>query len=388
MRERARGAREYPLAQASCSTPKMRRAAVQSHWRGTLIRKPTVHTVCRYRGSKMRRAAVQSHWRGTLIRKPTVHTVCRYRGSVSLPAGSAQDWAGLREDFDRDGFCVVPDVLPKQLLASIEAFSTREAEAMTDDEKEQHKFTGSLIPTVDPVFQPLLTNKTVLAVLEQLGFGSNVKWSCGFIISKPPGGPSLAWHQDCACWDDDVAYQRTPHQIFAMYYLTDTSPDNGCLRVLPGSHLKKHPMHDVLAGIAAHSDESRQKDSSGPEHDDNVAGAVDVCVKAGDVVFGDNRVLHGARQNASDERRTVITIWYHPHYDELPERVTKGVVPPAHQAFASPIYHIWSQEQLADAKAILPDMHDYPLALENGMDSSDHSLDSFDRSPRLERMLT
>eukprot|EP01044_Picomonas_judraskeda_P037000 COSAG03_NODE_16596_length_397_cov_0.627517_1_plen_48_part_10 len=33
-------------------------------------------------------------------------------------------------------------------------------------------------------------------------------------------------------------------------------------------------------------------------------------------MLGDNRVLHGARRNGSDERRTVITIWYHPHYEE------------------------------------------------------------------------
>ena len=80
-------------------------------------------------------------------------------------------------------------------------------------------------------------------------------------------------------------------------------------------------------------------------------------------MIGENRVLHGARQNASQDRRTVITIWYHPHYDSLPDRVTKEFILPAHQAFASPIYHSWSEEQLAAAQdcGILPEMHDYPV---------------------------
>merc|ERR1711939_113912 len=105
-----------------------------------------------------------------------------------------------------------------------------------------------------------------------------------------------------------MGYQQTPHQVFAMYYLSDTTVQNGCLTVLPGTHRTPHKMHDVLAGVAAHSDTARNKDLNnlGPEF---VTGdekdAVDVCVKAGDVVIGDNRVLHGARANHSDDRRTV-----------------------------------------------------------------------------------
>ena len=47
-------------------------------------------------------------------------------------------------------------------------------------------------------------------------------------------------------------------------------------------------------------------------------------------MLGDNRVLHGARRNGSDERRTVITIWYHPHYEEQVGRaLTPLSLPPS-----------------------------------------------------------
>ena len=85
--------------------------------------------------------------------------------------------------------------------------------------------------------------------------------------------------------DHDVAYARDAHQYFAMFYLTDTSPENGCLRALPGTHRKPHPMHDVLANVEAHSDTQRSDDGIGPEHGE-ADGSVDICVKAGDVVLG------------------------------------------------------------------------------------------------------
>ena len=56
----------------------------------------------------------------------------------------------------------VPQVMSADILASIKAFSTAETERMTPEQREKHKFTGSLIPTVDPVFHPLLTNQPTL----------------------------------------------------------------------------------------------------------------------------------------------------------------------------------------------------------------------------------
>ncbi|MYB93793.1 methyltransferase domain-containing protein [Candidatus Poribacteria bacterium] len=47
-------------------------------------------------------------------------------------------------------------------------------------------------------------------------------------------------------------------------------------------------------------------------------GEVDIPVKAGDLVIGDSRLLHASHGNQSDERRTVITLWYHPFFALLP----------------------------------------------------------------------
>ena len=46
-----------------------------------------------------------------------------------------------------------------------------------------------------------------------------------------------------------------------------------------------------------------------------------MAVTAGDLVVGDSRVLHAAHANTTGRRRTVLTTWYLPRYDELSERL-------------------------------------------------------------------
>ncbi len=69
-----------------------------------------------------------------------------------------------------------------------------------------------------------------------------------------------------------------------------------------------------------------------------------------------------------------------------PDRVKTDFIAPVHSAFSSPIYYKWSETQLAEAAHILPKMYDYPLITEDQVDADNHSLDTFDRSPRLEQM--
>ena len=72
------------------------------------------------------------------------------------------------------------------------------------------------------------------AALEAMGFGGSRFWKA-VIISKPGPSPRLYWHQDCMWWDDPRAYGDYSPMIFLMYYLDDTSRENGCLRLLTRS---------------------------------------------------------------------------------------------------------------------------------------------------------
>ncbi len=158
-----------------------------------------------------------------------------------------------------------------------------------------------------------------LQCLAALGFDQPT-FSDGYIISKPAHSPPLFWHYDWFAWEDPRSYEPVPPQVFLMYYLTDTNRQNGCLRVIPSSHLQHNALHDVLR--APHSQEL------GAAHDVVAAvefstrpDEIDVPVRAGDVVIGDARLLHAAHSNETDERRTLITLWYQPDLCSLPERM-------------------------------------------------------------------
>lgn len=166
----------------------------------------------------------------------------------------------------------------------------------------------------DPIFGELIFHPPALRALTELGLGE-ATFTDGYVISKPPGSPRLFWHFDWYGWQHPSAHEAAPPQVFVMYYLTDTSPANGCLRVLPGSHRRRHRLHDIMAD--GHDELRQAADLDRPEFAD-WPDEVALPVRAGDALIGDARLLHAAHANDSDERRTLVTLWYQPHFAALP----------------------------------------------------------------------
>src|SRR3546814_12106298 len=82
--------------------------------------------------------------------------------------------------------------------------------------------TGSLCHMSDsPEFADIIGHKGLIDTLRGLG-ASDPRWTGGFLISKPAGGPPLFWHQDWWGWTEPESYKARPQQWFAMIYLTDT----------------------------------------------------------------------------------------------------------------------------------------------------------------------
>ncbi|WP_220771197.1 phytanoyl-CoA dioxygenase family protein, partial [Shewanella sp. MBTL60-007] len=187
--------------------------------------------------------------------------------------------------------------------------------------RDRFKSTGSLCNFADhPEFADLICYPKFIDLLKS--FGSNdPRWLSGYLISKPAGGPPLFWHQDWWGWRNEVSYQSSPVSLFFMIYLTDTSPENGCLRVIPGSHHYAHELHDLPD--AHNRDLSLYKDPTDPaykSHSDEVA----VPIKAGDLLIGDSRLLHGAYANRTTAERPLLILWYLPNFSHLPEEIQAG----------------------------------------------------------------
>ena len=223
-----------------------------------------------------------------------------------------------REQLLRDGYCLFEGILDNILLQQTRQISDALLDVLPTEHFDKQKSTGSMVSVFDdPTFASLVACPAAIHALHSIGF-EDPKWWSGFVISNPPHSPPLFWHQDWWGWNHPISYNNPiPQQVFLMYYLVDTERYNGCLRLIPGSHMKRHRLHDALPD--AHTDDLRKMENPNSPIYQDIHEAVDVPVKAGDLVVGDSRLLHSAHGNKSDQRRTVITLWYMPEFDLLPD---------------------------------------------------------------------
>ena len=231
-----------------------------------------------------------------------------------------------------DGFCILPNVIDSAMLAQLRQVTDALLSRTDAAHFAANRAQGSIISVFDePFFTRLVPHPPIMEAWSRLGF-HDPKWGSGFVISKPPQSPPLFWHQDGRFWTDPVSYTPRIVQCFVMIYLVDTSRENGCLRLIPGSHLKRHGLHDALP--EAHQEALSRVDDPAHPAFARAEDEVDVPVKAGDLVIGDARLLHAAHANKSHARRTNITLWYYPDFANLPEPI---------QAFLASEEKAWSR---------------------------------------------
>lgn len=254
-----------------------------------------------------------------------------------------------RNQLLEDGFCQIPNILDETMLKKLRQATDQMLDTQTSDQKARFRSQGSMFgfsQTVNSVFADLIAWPKALAGLATLGF-TNVTYTDGYLISKPPHSPQLFWHYDWFSWEEPEMFEAQPPQVFCMYYLTDTYRENGCLRLIPGSHTTYNPLHDLIA--APHSEELGRADNLDRAEFKPRPDEIDLPIKAGDLVIGDARLLHAAHANQSDQRRTVLTLWYQPDYPSLPERVKAQMVVKTHS-----LAEAWSAEAKAKVTNLYP----------------------------------
>lgn len=250
---------------------------------------------------------------------------------MSATAAGAVRLARERERLVGDGFCIVPGVLDAGMLDALGRETSALLDQLTEEEKRIQGGQGAWqpIPYAPLVFSELISWPRALAALADLGFDS-VRYLSGFIISREPRTKAAYWHQDWMYWDEPESADPLPVKVFLMYYLVDTAPANGCLRVIPGSHRRRYPQHEY----EGHGTDIRYEDPDTSVKYADAAGQIEVPITAGDLLIGDSRVLHAPRANRTGERRTVLTMWYLPRWGELSERMRASYAA-NHRAFTA-----------------------------------------------------
>ena len=213
----------------------------------------------------------------------------------------------VRENFLTRGFTRTAAFLPPHRCRELAAMAAEHYARLDDDDRAARRSPGSLISFwEDPRFADVIAWTTPRELIGNvLGEPS---FSNGYVVSKPARSPPTFWHQDWWGWNDAASYHPLPHQVGALVYLVDTSCENGCLRVVPGSHRRRHPLHRGLD-----EDQVRElrrcQDPTAPGH--GIArGEQDVIARAGELILIDARVLHAAHANQTARARPAMLIWY------------------------------------------------------------------------------
>ena len=222
---------------------------------------------------------------------------------------TAEEGTRKREQLTRDGYCHIEGVLSDEFLDELR----RESDRLLDSAEFQPewRYQGSDIHVdtrENAVMRRLLdwpATRMWMRAMQLVDFTPN---GTIHVLSKPPGGPPLYWHQDWDTWNDPFSLAPWPQQLFLSYYLVDTDRANGCFRVIPGTHLKRIPLHGQVE--APHQRTAWFADEKDPHMFGDHPDAVDVPVRGGDLVIGEARLLHSARGNNSGERRTLLLGWH------------------------------------------------------------------------------
>ncbi len=125
---------------------------------------------------------------------------------------------------------------------------------------------------------------------------------CKYPAANQPEPPFVAWHQDVTYWG-----LEPPFAVTAWYAVDDSDAENGCMRVIPGSHLalRRHGAATEPGNLLSVNQEA----SLSPEE---VAGAVDLPLSAGEISLHHGLLIHGSNPNRSDRRRCGLTLRFIP----------------------------------------------------------------------------
>lgn len=129
-------------------------------------------------------------------------------------------------------------------------------------------------------------------------------WGSGFFIKNPLDGARVTWHQDSTYWG-----LSKPDIVTAWVAFTPSTRENGCMRVIPGTHkLHQLPHQDTFA-----PDNLLSRGQEIAVEIDN-SKAVDVVLSPGEMSLHHVMLVHGSEPNTAADRRIGFAIRYLPNY--------------------------------------------------------------------------
>lgn len=222
------------------------------------------------------------------------------------------------EDFQRQGFLVIPALASTQYCQQVLEFAQHQL-AMVNPPLEFEADTGypgapstlnddgggtvrriMQVAARNPLIMAWATGRLLATPLKQL-LGQQVLLSQAHhncIMTKQPRFSSLTgWHRDSRYWH----FQR-PELISVWLALRDETLENGCLLVIPGSHLAQIPAQSLDNAQFLRPDDAFNQTL--------LSQVQPVQLQAGDVLLFSSNLFHAAGRNLTQQTKFSMVFTY------------------------------------------------------------------------------
>jgi ectoine hydroxylase-related dioxygenase (phytanoyl-CoA dioxygenase family) len=221
--------------------------------------------------------------------------------------------SGYVAHYRREGYAILPEIFSPDEVRDIGAAADEvHSEAVKHGRSFRH---GNLFYNVgagpevrmvqwpsyhQPVLNRVRLDRRLAKLLEPL-LGPDLKQIINQIHWKEPGGRAeFAWHQDSQFREPAHAYRNLGNSYVQTGLAIDPqTPESGCMRFLPGSHLNGDLKLDTPREVLGVAMEDEVLRSAGLSPD----RAVEVVLKPGDLALWSPFTVHGSGLNRSAHRR-------------------------------------------------------------------------------------
>ncbi|MEO8037308.1 MAG: phytanoyl-CoA dioxygenase family protein [Betaproteobacteria bacterium] len=150
----------------------------------------------------------------------------------------------------------------------------------------------------------IVRHPAVLDAVEDVLGPDLLVWSSSFFTKDAHDPGYVSWHQDSTYWG-----LSEPDIVTAWIAFSDSVVENGCMRVIPGTHLMDQlPHKDTFA------ENNMLTRGQEVQVDVDAGRAVNVELQPGQFSLHHVRIVHGSDPNPSDRRRIGFAVRFVPTY--------------------------------------------------------------------------
>lgn len=149
-----------------------------------------------------------------------------------------------------------------------------------------------------PWVYEMVTHPRVVDAVETILGPNLLIWNTRWFAKMPGDKTYISWHQDATYWG-----LHPPSVATAWIALSDSMPENGCMRVIPETH--QGPLLPQVETFAADNALSRGQEIAVEVNEED---AVDIVLQPGEMSLHHIGIVHGSRTNQSDRPRIGIAV--------------------------------------------------------------------------------